>query len=406
MPAEESMPAELLVHPLSRAWVSTGGTGAQNYDEFADEAEIEAILADRPASILAVDMPHCTPTDRAAHATFADALPEAAARLTALESDGHFLPAQDVAVAYRISTEAGPSYGLLAMVDTDQISADVDQPGRVIRNEEVFLDKVRERMALTDALGQLLSAVLLVQPDRGAELQRALQSLVDGAGEADVRDIDQLGQTHEMWLLPESPARAELLRLAGDGDLVVADGNHRSLAAQEGGLARFLAVVTTPESVRLRPYNRLVRSVSSWETALNVLRSAGCTVTEVEQLQQPDQAGTVGLYADGQAYDVTLPEVLDARPVDRLDHTVVERLLIVGALGLDPAGLDVSYIGGDYPAQWLQGQVDDGSATLAVLIAPVTVEEFLAVNLARETMPRKSTWFVPKARTGLVLAEL
>ena len=29
-----------------------------------------------------------------------------------------------------------------------------------------------------------------------------------------------------------------------------------------------------------------------------------------------------------------------------------------------------------------------------------------AVNLDRATMPRKSTWFTPKARAGLVVADL
>jgi uncharacterized protein (DUF1015 family) len=50
--------------------------------------------------------------------------------------------------------------------------------------------------------------------------------------------------------------------------------------------------------------------------------------------------------------------------------------------------------------------VDAGRADLAVLIAPVTVDEFVEVNLARQKMPRKSTWFTPKARAGLVLADL
>jgi hypothetical protein len=63
-------------------------------------------------------------------------------------------------------------------------------------------------------------------------------------------------------------------------------------------------------------------------------------------------------------------------------------------------------VGGDYPASWLRGEVDAGRAELAVLIAPVTVEDFVAVNLARQKLPRKSTWFTPKARGGLVLAEL
>ena len=50
--------------------------------------------------------------------------------------------------------------------------------------------------------------------------------------------------------------------------------------------------------------------------------------------------------------------------------------------------------------------MDAGRADLAILIAPVTVDEFVAVNLARQKMPRKSTWFTPKARAGLVLADL
>ena len=40
------------------------------------------------------------------------------------------------------------------------------------------------------------------------------------------------------------------------------------------------------------------------------------------------------------------------------------------------------------------------------LIAPVTVDDFVEVNLARQKMPRKSTWFTPKARAGLVVTQL
>jgi uncharacterized protein (DUF1015 family) len=63
-------------------------------------------------------------------------------------------------------------------------------------------------------------------------------------------------------------------------------------------------------------------------------------------------------------------------------------------------------VGGDYPPEWLAGEVDAGRAELAILIAPVTVADFVAVNLARLKLPRKSTWFTPKARAGLVLADL
>jgi uncharacterized protein (DUF1015 family) len=91
--------------------------------------------------------------------------------------------------------------------------------------------------------------------------------------------------------------------------------------------------------------------------------------------------------------------------VDRLDHAVVERVLFGDVLGLAPDDERIRYIGGDYPPEWLTGEVDAGRAEAAVLIAPVSVDDFVAVNLARLKMPRKSTWFTPKARGGLVLAE-
>jgi uncharacterized protein (DUF1015 family) len=112
------------------------------------------------------------------------------------------------------------------------------------------------------------------------------------------------------------------------------------------------------------------------------------------------------LYAGGECHAVTLPVDPAAPAVDNLDHAVVERLLLRGAFGLEPGDKRVVYVGGDYPASWLRAEVDAGRADAAILVAPVSVEDFVAVNLARQKLPRKSTWFTPKARAGLVLAEL
>jgi uncharacterized protein (DUF1015 family) len=271
------------------------------------------------------------------------------------------------------------------MVDTDQISTSADEPGLVIRNEDVFPEKVRERVALANALGHLLSPVLLLQTGRGDELHDALAKACAEAGSPDATDLDASMGTHEIWVLKD-PAPA-LMDLAAGGQLVVADGNHRTLAAQTGGLPRFLAVVTTPASVEIKPYNRLVRDVSpSFESA-------------------PDGA-TVRVYTRSGETSVTLPRDPALGFVDNLDHALVERELLGRALDLEPGDKRITYVGGDYPESWLKREVDEGRADLAILIDPVTVPDFIEVNLAREKMPRKSTWFVPKARAGLVVAQL
>ncbi|GAA0797627.1 DUF1015 family protein [Spirilliplanes yamanashiensis] len=396
-----------VVHPINRAWITTGGTGAQNYDEFADDAEITAIIAANPRSALAVEMPHKAP-ESLGH-TFLDSLPAAAARLAEARTAGSYAPAESVVVLYRITAPGEPAaYGLWCMVDTDQISTSADEPGLVIRNEDVFIAKVRERVALAEAVGSLLSPVLLLQTGRGDELHAALAAATEAAGAPAATDVDQTGRTHALWVVPAGPLQDELTALAGGGELVVADGNHRSLAAQTGDLPRFLAVVTTPASVSIQPYNRLVSELTvPLDELLQRLTDAGAIIQErADPAEVPARGGTVQLYAEHHSYEVTLPAADGVPAVENLDHALVERVLLRDALGLDPGDKRISYIGGDYPAGWLRGEVDAGRAELAVLIAPVTVDDFVTVNLERHKLPRKSTWFTPKARGGLVLAEL
>ena len=386
-----------VAHPIEQGWISTGGTGAQNYDEFASDTEITEIIAANPASALAVEMPHRAPD--CVGRPFRDCLPDAVARFADAQRRGRYAPATDVAALYRVSSPDGTAgYGVWCMVDTDQISTSADEPGLVIRNEDVFVEKVAERVALAQAVGALLSPVLLLQTAGGADLHAALARAAAAAGAPAVTDRDPAGRTHEVWALGPGATRDELLALAGDGELVVADGNHRTLAAQQAGLPRFLAVITTPASVTIQPYNRLVTDVAVGELIASL--PGAIRVEPADAVL----SGTVQLYTREGTWAVSLPRDPAARVVDNLDHALVERILFGDVLGLDPGDKRITYVGGDYSDVWLRGEVDAERADLAVLIAAVGVDEFVAVNLARDKMPRKSTWFTPKARAGLVVA--
>jgi uncharacterized protein (DUF1015 family) len=390
------------VYPIEHAWLTGGGTGAQNYDEFADETEITEIIRANSQSALAVEMPHRAP--ESATTDFTAALPEAVRRLTAAKAAGAYRPTGRAVVLYRI---AGGFHGMFCMVDTDQIASGPGDPGLVIRNEDVFEEKVRERVALLRATGHLLSPVLLLQTATGAALRQALEVACQVAGPPAAVDTDQAGRRHELWPLPPGPTAEALCRLAGGGGLVVADGNHRTLAAQTAGLPRFLAVVTTPESVTIQPYHRLVTEPSyTLDRALERLVHAGLPPRRVAGPPRPPEPGRALLYTGGELLEVALPADPAGSVLDNLDHALVERWLLREGFELDPGDKRVVYVGGDYPVSWLAGEVDSGRAAAAILVAPVSVPDFVAVNLARQKMPRKSTWFTPKARAGLVLAEL
>src|SRR5690348_17581738 len=117
----------MIAHPIARAWLTTGGpagrsTAAQNYDEFADDAEITSIIAANPASALAVEMPHRAPDSLGR--SFLDALPRAVERLATEKAAGRYAPHERIVALYRIG---GSFLGLWGMVDTAQISTRAEE---------------------------------------------------------------------------------------------------------------------------------------------------------------------------------------------------------------------------------------------------------------------------------------
>ncbi|MDQ1710412.1 MAG: hypothetical protein QOG49_1797 [Frankiaceae bacterium] len=403
------MPANTAaVAPIEVAWVSTGGTGAPNYDEFNSYDEVTRLIESRPGTILPVDMPHCTPADRAAGTSFLAALPAARERLAGLKAAGSYSEQRDVLVAYRISGPRGAAYGVYAMVATGEISDSADAPGRVIRNEDVFIDKVRERTAHLEALQHIVSPVLLLASGTADSLDAALRAFVAAAGPAYGADADEHGLLHEIWVMPAGPDRASVLGLLNDTELVVADGNHRSLAAQTAGIERFLAVVTTQHSVRIEPYNRLLRRLPvAADELLAGLEPAGFDVRPADRDVHAGEPGDpIELHlADGRAFELRAKDP-EGSVVDRMDHTIVERRIFGDLLALDPGAPDIAYVGGETGVELLRSELSSGAAAAAITIAPVTVDTFVEVNLERLKMPRKSTWFTPKARSGLVVVDV
>jgi len=190
-----------------------------------------------------------------------------------------------------------------------------------------------------------------------------------------------------LWLGAWMIHNANHLRESRDGLKV---GGHQASSAS------LCTIMTALYGAILRPHRQHVQRGPARQLQVLQLRA-----------RQPGLDLDVLRVRSGQPLLPALPAGPDGDSiVDGMDHARVERLLMREVLGLDPGDKRIVYVGGDYPPAWLRSEVDSGRAEAAVLIAPVRVDEFVAVNLARQKMPRKSTWFTPKARGGLVLAEL
>ena len=72
----------------------------------------------------------------------------------------------------------------------------------------------------------------------------------------------------------------------------------------------------------------------------------------------------------------------------------------------DPRDDRLTFVGANRDARWLQNEVDAGRFRLRCHASAGHNGQFIDVCLQDRLMPPKSTWFVPKIRSGLVMALL
>jgi hypothetical protein len=389
----------LWVHPIRHGWVVADRVPGPDVDEFAEATEVTAALARSPCgtdTLLAVQHPHRTPQALAEGLSLADALP-AARQVLARLSASAYREVANVVAPYRVEGPDGVAVGVLCLID----SAAVDSGGRsfVRHSEEVYPRMVRERAAVLAGLGCATSAAMLVPVRDGERLTTVVLGSIDKLGAPAVSTTDSGGRTHQLWLLGPGAEQDAVLAAVSSSPLLVADGNHRVAAAAASDRSSLLALVTAGPVLRIGAIHRaLVGTGLTCDDLADAWRAAGVMVRNAGELDPPLRPGSVVVEAAGGHLLVTLPGPDPGEPVPRIDHGLVERWLIADALGIDPEGPQVRALPAGHP---VDPQVD-----VVLRLAPVPFTDVLAVHEQGWRMPRKSTFFTPKPRSGLLLADL
>lgn len=377
------------VRPVEHGWVVRREVPGPDVDEFAEPDRIVAALARRSANtLLAVQHPHRTPAAIARGLGLVDALPAARATLSVLLSKD-YRPVTDVVAPYEVDGPDGTACGLLCVVDPAAVDAEGLE--RVRHSEQVYPEVVAERARVLAGLGYATSAAMLVPVGETDTLTAAVRRSVS-TQEPSVSTVDSSGRRHRLWLLGPGRERDEVIDAASAYPLMVADGNHRVAAAATAGLTGLLALITGGPGLRIGAFHRVLAGTGLTAADLSAAwRRAGLTVTARERADPPAGPGTVVVECPQGTLEVGLP-------AGGPDHAVVEEVLLRDALGLDPEGPHVRPLPAGRPAP--------EGADAVLLLAPVPLAQVKAVHAAGERMPRKSTYFTPKPRSGLLLAAL
>jgi uncharacterized protein (DUF1015 family) len=313
-------------------------------------------------------------------------------------------------------------------------------PGSGVLPHERTLSGPREdRYKLLRATGINTSPVVGLYEDPSGRAAAMLATAVASPPLADVVDDD--GVRHRLWLVTDegddAPATT-LATIAGNGPVFIADGHHRYETAiryrDERRMTRsceedpafdylLMLFLDAGDQLTVLPTHRVVRGLGDAGAAglPNVLeRLFDVTATDVDALAARFEAagelaggdGRFGLFtrkgawlltARRDAFSGLIPDGGDA--VRALDVSLLAATLD-RVLGIDAdavaGGERISYTKSAREAARLVAEGTDG-ADAAFLLEPTPVASILEVSREGDVMPQKSTYFYPKALTGLVL---
>jgi len=384
----------------------------------------DRLAAADPHNIVRLILPHVDPvpgTDASRSVRSRRSAEVAAATLTSWLSEGVLV--RDRAPALwryeMVVPGTGATTGWLGAVTLPPAGS-----AAVLPHEDTFAPAVAGRAALLTATHTDLEPIVLAH-DPDPEVARLTRLARSGAPDLQVADPD--GVVHRLWRVTEPAAVDQLTRALGRTQAVIADGHHRFAAAREhaaqvdqddGGHHSVLALLTPmgPGGLHVRAIHRVVPDLPL-EEALDRAR-AGFRVTELAPAgdglpaaaaRWTDQAaGPAFLVTDGtRLAELSHPSAAMGAAVPGeapaawrgLDVVLAHAALLTGLWGRagDPTSVLVAHDIG--AALRLAGERNG----VAVLLRSPSPSDVAAVARAGARMPRKSTLFVPKPRTGLVL---
>ncbi len=314
----------------------------------------------------------------------------------------------------------------------------------VIRPHEGTLAEPRDdRLSLLWALQANTSPILALFEDRGQQIRSLLAEQEPNKPLISSSSTD--GEKHNAWAITEPEVVEQISGSLAEQTLYIADGHHRYLSAltyrhersasspspSDDEAFKFVMMtlvdLTDPGLIILPPH-RLVRGIS--KPLLDSLTARLEVFFEIDRLplstpnvwQRADellaQTNKVSLVSfgpaaehlsvmrlrDAAAASETMPyfhsELYKRLDVSIIDHIILEKLLELGS------GSDEAKIAYSYDRQDAINKVLERDYQLAFLLSPVKAELIKAIADDGDKMPRKSTYFYPKAPAGLVLHRL
>lgn len=333
-------------------------------------------------------------------------------------------------------------YGLIARVKLETFDK-----GVILPHEKTFSKVKTERLGLMKNCRVNDSQIFSLYRDHSGIFGFIVETVKGMTPVADI--FDNKNERHKLWKITDKNTLGHITEAMKKEVLYIADGHHRYetglnyreyLKGENPGfdekhpanyIMMYLSSMADPGLV-VFPTHRVFPELDEdkmnrfFEKALEFFEikeyqfgsdaQAALARLGEERAKAPEDCPAVGVAMKDKSSFFLLclkKGVMDQRYssipacLRNLDVTVLTNLVIGDVLGLDPASLDneklIVYTSDEKEAA---AMVLDGKASMSFLLSSTRISQIQDVSEKGEVMPRKTTYFYPKALTGLVMNKL
>ncbi|NLE64878.1 MAG: DUF1015 domain-containing protein [Elusimicrobia bacterium] len=324
---------------------------------------------------------------------------------------------------YRVMGQRYSRMGFLAAMKIE------DDKNKLHPHEKTHAGAKEDRFKLWNALQAACSPIFVCFSDAQRKVENIfLRKVVVTAPFADVVDDD--GIRNQAWRLDDPALIEEITATFKGQNLFIADGHHRYEVSRR---YREMMLEKTPGATGEEPWNYVMTfftNIDSRDLQIfpihRLLKTFPVDVTALEEIFRVDvirdradlpillaKAGrhehAFGLYTAKGMYLLRLKNKMQidqfikegSREYRTLDSLIL-KAFIFDKLGVKSE--DITYCNKELDECYRQ--VDGGFAEAAFILNPVRIDQLRAIALNGEKMPPKTTYFYPKALSGLAVYRL
>jgi uncharacterized protein (DUF1015 family) len=285
--------------------------------------------------------------------------------------------------------------------------------GVVHRHEQTLSGPKKDRLELLRHTHAHCGQIFMLYPDPGGDVDQLLDEAAERRPITDV--TDEYGAVHRVWKLGGA---ARICQLMADKKLLIADGHHRyetALAFRNenpalAGADRVMMTFVNMHSpgLKILATHRLVSGINRPDEFPRHVPNE-FAVTEIDSVDRLRRAwaDAGGRSIIGAAIGNRLFLLEDRAARGELDVRVLHQRLLAKALGIGEEAVreekNLRYVRGIEAAM---EAARTGTAQIAFLLKPTSIEQVAETSFGGGVMPQKSTDFYPKLLSGLTIYKL